>query len=169
MRKSNLFSKILAPIQVNLPLETNANWQLDLNSHPIFVRCVSDIGATTADLPPGVLYRVKATYKYVKEDADELSFEVGEMINVIEYDDPDDQVNYDKWQTYDCVTQTEFHADFWPLSFFLFFFGIFCRSSLSFIFVAHLHSNSKEEGWLMGQKDGTTIKGLFPANFTRPL
>lgn len=55
--------------------------------------CVYEIGATTADLPPGVLYRVKATYKYVKEDADELSFEVGETINVIEYDDPDDQVN----------------------------------------------------------------------------
>lgn len=37
------------------------------------------IGATTTDLPPGVLYRVKATYKYVREDADELSFDVGEV------------------------------------------------------------------------------------------
>lgn len=50
------------------------------------------IDATTADLPPGTLYRVKATYKYVKEDVDELSFDVGEIIRVIEYDDPDDQV-----------------------------------------------------------------------------
>lgn len=50
-------------------------------------------GATTTDLPPGVLYRVKATYRYIKEDADELSFEVGEIVNVIEYDDPEDQVN----------------------------------------------------------------------------
>lgn len=49
-------------------------------------------GATTTDLPPGTLYRVKATYKYVKEDVDELSFEVGDTINVIEYDDPEDQV-----------------------------------------------------------------------------
>lgn len=49
-------------------------------------------GATITDLPPGVLYRVKSTYKYVKEDQDELSFEVGDVINVIEYDDPDDQV-----------------------------------------------------------------------------
>ncbi|XP_055316195.1 myc box-dependent-interacting protein 1 isoform X2 [Sitodiplosis mosellana] len=73
--------------------------------------------ATTTDLPPGVLYRVKATYKYVKEDVDELSFDVGETIQVIEYDDPEDQ----------------------------------------------------EEGWLMGQKEGTNEKGLFPANFTRPL
>uniref|UniRef100_A0A0A1XH83 Amphiphysin n=1 Tax=Zeugodacus cucurbitae TaxID=28588 RepID=A0A0A1XH83_ZEUCU len=73
--------------------------------------------ATTSDLPAGVLYRVKATYGYVKEDVDELSFEVGDIIRVIEYDDPEDQ----------------------------------------------------EEGWLMGQKEGTTEKGLFPANFTRPI
>ena len=49
-------------------------------------------GANTTNLPPGVLYRVKATYKYVREDADELSFDVGEIIDVIEYDDPEDQV-----------------------------------------------------------------------------
>ncbi|KAH8400884.1 hypothetical protein KR009_001634 [Drosophila setifemur] len=73
--------------------------------------------ANTADLPAGTLYRVKATYGYVKEDVDELSFEIGDTIRVIEYDDPEDQ----------------------------------------------------EEGWLMGQKEGTTEKGLFPANFTRPI
>lgn len=27
----------------------------------------------------------------------------------------------------------------------------------------------QEEGWLMGQKEGTNEKGLFPANFTRPI
>uniref|UniRef100_U5EZH2 Putative amphiphysin n=1 Tax=Corethrella appendiculata TaxID=1370023 RepID=U5EZH2_9DIPT len=75
------------------------------------------VGATTTDLPPGVLYRVKSTYKYVREDVDELSFDVGDIIDVIEYDDPEDQ----------------------------------------------------EEGWLMGVKQGTSEKGMFPANFTRPL
>lgn len=49
-------------------------------------------GATTANLPPGVLYRVKATYKYIREDSDELSFDVGDIINVVEYEDPEDQV-----------------------------------------------------------------------------
>lgn len=78
---------------------------------------VTTNGATTTDLPPGVLYRVKATYKYVREDVDELSFEVGDTINVIEYEDPEDQ----------------------------------------------------EEGWLMGIKEGTNEKGMFPANFTRPM
>lgn len=78
---------------------------------------VSQTSATTTDLPAGVLYRVKATYKYVREDVDELSFEVGDVINVVEYEDPEDQ----------------------------------------------------EEGWLMGLKEGTTERGMFPANFTRPL
>ena len=51
------------------------------------------LGATTENLPPGVMYRVKASYKYQAEDVDELSFEVGEVINVIEYEDPDDHVS----------------------------------------------------------------------------
>ena len=33
-------------------------------------------GATTDNLPPGVLYQVKAAYKYQAEDMDELQFEV---------------------------------------------------------------------------------------------
>lgn len=40
-----------------------------------------------------MLYKVKATYKYNREDVDELSFDVGEIINVVEYDDPDEQVS----------------------------------------------------------------------------
>ncbi|KAL1440369.1 hypothetical protein MTO96_001193 [Rhipicephalus appendiculatus] len=71
------------------------------------------IGATTTDLPAGV----RATYKYTAEDVDELNFESGEIIRVIEYDDPEEQ----------------------------------------------------EEGWLMGIKESTGEKGLFPANFTRPI
>ncbi|KAK8394475.1 hypothetical protein O3P69_006567 [Scylla paramamosain] len=74
-------------------------------------------GATTEGLPPGVLYRVRATYKYTREDVDEISFEVGEIINVVEYEDPEEQ----------------------------------------------------EEGWLTGVKESTNEKGLFPANFTRPM
>lgn len=65
---------------------------LDNDSNCFFFLIAIFTGATITDLPPGVLYRVKSTYKYVKEDMDELSFEVGDVINVIEYDDPDDQV-----------------------------------------------------------------------------
>jgi hypothetical protein len=49
-------------------------------------------GATTENLPAGVLYRVKATYKYNREDVDELSFEIGDSIRVVEYEDPEEQV-----------------------------------------------------------------------------
>ncbi|XP_057375579.1 myc box-dependent-interacting protein 1-like isoform X3 [Daphnia carinata] len=48
-------------------------------------------GATTDNLPPGVLYRVRATYKYQAEDEDELSLEVGDTVQVIEYEDPEEQ------------------------------------------------------------------------------
>ena len=51
------------------------------------------LGATTDNLGPGVLYQVKASYKYQAEDVDELNFEVGEVIDVVEYDDPEEQVN----------------------------------------------------------------------------
>ncbi|XP_049293001.1 myc box-dependent-interacting protein 1 isoform X2 [Anopheles funestus] len=95
----------------------SANADADIPTPATTGAAVSQTSATTAELPPGVLYRVKATYKYVREDVDELSFEVGDVINVVEYEDPEDQ----------------------------------------------------EEGWLMGTKDGTNEKGMFPANFTRPL
>ncbi|XP_060838125.1 amphiphysin isoform X3 [Rhopalosiphum padi] len=78
---------------------------------------ISMNGATTDNLPPGVLYRVVATYKYDAEDTDELSFEKGEIISVVPYDDPETQ----------------------------------------------------EEGWLIGIKENTGEKKMFPANFTRPL
>lgn len=52
------------------------------------------LGATTDNLPPGVLYRVVATYKYDAEDTDELSFEKGEIISVVPYDDPETQASY---------------------------------------------------------------------------
>ena len=35
---------------------------------------------------------MKAAYKYQAEDADELSFEVAECIQVVEYDDQEEQV-----------------------------------------------------------------------------
>lgn len=67
--------------------------------------------------PPVYLHRVRSTYKYLAEDEDELSFEAGETIQVVEYDDPAEQ----------------------------------------------------EEGWLMGIKESTGQKGLFPANFTKQI
>ncbi|KAG1676577.1 Amphiphysin [Nymphon striatum] len=75
------------------------------------------VGATTTNLPEGVLFRVKSTYKYVSEDADELSLEPNEIIQVIEFEEVEEQ----------------------------------------------------EDGWLMGVKEENGERGLFPANFTRPI
>jgi len=52
---------------------------------------------------PGVLYRVRATYRYVKEDVDELSFEAGEIIRVIEYEEPEEQVEL-------CLSNIQFRS-----------------------------------------------------------
>ncbi|XP_002736694.1 myc box-dependent-interacting protein 1-like [Saccoglossus kowalevskii] len=51
----------------------------------------STITTTEEYLPPGVLYKVRATHKYESMDTDELSFEKGEIIFVVPFDDPDDQ------------------------------------------------------------------------------
>lgn len=40
-----------------------------------------------------VLTQVKATNPYVAEDQDELTFENGETISVIAFDNPDEQVS----------------------------------------------------------------------------
>ena len=93
-------------------------------------------GASTDNLPPGVLYKVKATYKYQAEDMDELAFEVGEIIDVIEYEDPEEQVRQ-RNMVRECGNVN--------------------------------YSMLQEEGWLMGVKDSTGQKGLFPANFTKPI
>ncbi|KAL3279919.1 hypothetical protein HHI36_017426 [Cryptolaemus montrouzieri] len=68
------------------PVETPSRPVSEQNGTPT----VSN-SASTDNLPPGVLYKVKATYKYNREDVDELSFEVGEIIQVVEYDDPEEQ------------------------------------------------------------------------------
>lgn len=46
------------------------------------------------ETPPAgcnVLYQVQGTYKYNAEDVDELSFNVGDIIDVVAYDDPEEQ------------------------------------------------------------------------------
>ena len=89
-------------------------WITFQSSHPPFFPLS---GAITDNLPSGVLYKVKASYKYQAEDVDELQFEVGEIIQVVPYEDPEEQ----------------------------------------------------EEGWLMGIRESNGQKGMFPANFTRPI
>merc|ERR1739848_439717 len=108
-------TKDYEPVGGDRNSDLNGSSRLNGNTRPDMYELPS--GASTDNLPPGVLYKVKATYKYQAEDMDELQFEVGEIIDVIEYEDPEEQ----------------------------------------------------EEGWLMGVKDSTGQKGLFPANFTKPI
>ena len=84
-----------------------------------------------------MLYQVKAAYKYQAEDMDELQFEVGEVIDVVEYEDPEEQVELQHMSQHEPGLDTVYMF--------------------------------QEEGWLMGVRSSTGQKGLFPANFTRPI
>ncbi|XP_021003524.1 myc box-dependent-interacting protein 1 isoform X2 [Parasteatoda tepidariorum] len=112
LRKPAKIEKDYEPVEVN-----ELNQMGDSKDQKLDELYDIPVGATTTDLPAGVLYRVRATYKYTGEDVDELSFEIGDIIRVVEYEDLEEQ----------------------------------------------------EEGWLMGMKEATGEKGLFPANFTRPI
>lgn len=69
------------------PLKQKSNGTT--NNKAINVEDKSSINTTNK--PPVYLHKVRATYKYLAEDEDELSFEAGEIIQVIEYDDPQEQ------------------------------------------------------------------------------
>jgi len=112
VQKGTLPKKILPKPQI-ISSMNNINNSYDVSNN----KNATPKGATTENLAPGVLYQVKASYKYQAEDVDELNFEVGEVIDVVEYDDVEEQ----------------------------------------------------EDGWLMGIKKTTGQKGMFPANFTRPM
>lgn len=64
-----------------------------------------------------VLRKVRATHRYTAEDTDELSFDAGEVITVLEAREED----------------------------------------------------LLDDGWLLGVKQSDGVRGVFPANFTKPL
>lgn len=91
---------------------------------PAIANVIDEIGSSLAigdemdtETNPNCLYKVKTNYKYLAEDADELCFEADEVIQVIPFEEHQEQ----------------------------------------------------EEGWLMGIREYNGQKGLFPANFARPL
>ena len=47
--------------------------------------------------------------------------------------------------------------------------GLFWNLLLILRILTYIYIFFQEEGWLMGYKDATGQKGMFPANFTRPI
>lgn len=85
---------------------------------PIAMPLTAALNAQDGGVPEHrILFKVLATHKYVGEDIDELTFDIGEIITVVPFDDPDEQ----------------------------------------------------DDGWLMGVKESTKEKGVFPENFTKRL
>lgn len=95
-------------ITTNVPLDHDDNEQASSNKDKCATKSLNSNGSTALDTksqvandecsnaissskPPVYLHKVCATYKYKAEDEDELSFEAGEVIQVIEYEDSDEQ------------------------------------------------------------------------------
>ncbi|KAG5261540.1 hypothetical protein AALO_G00285420 [Alosa alosa] len=52
---------------------------------------VTNGASDSGDLPPGVLYKVKALHDYAATDGDELEMKSGEVVFVVPFDAPDEQ------------------------------------------------------------------------------
>ncbi|CAL1277287.1 unnamed protein product [Larinioides sclopetarius] len=77
------------------PTTTERNMNLEMLSEMSANEEITeeDKSENKSEIPLGVnaLYQVQGTYKYTAEDVDELSFNVGDIINVVAYDDPEEQ------------------------------------------------------------------------------
>lgn len=92
-------------IKTNVPLDhDNDEQQASVMKDKRATKSLNSNGSTLSDSdadkgfnvnsnskPPKYLHKVCATYKYKAEDEDELSFEAGEIVQVIEYEDLDEQ------------------------------------------------------------------------------
>lgn len=79
---------------ITTPVIANSAESANGSSHPSDLPSKPSIqneSALKTAKPPTYLHKVRATYKYLAEDEDELSFEAGEIIQVIEYEDPSEQ------------------------------------------------------------------------------
>ncbi|XP_053707218.1 myc box-dependent-interacting protein 1b isoform X6 [Synchiropus splendidus] len=52
---------------------------------------------SNCEMPPGFLYKVKAIHDYAATDGDELELKIGDMVLVVAFDNPDEQVRDDGW------------------------------------------------------------------------
>ncbi|KAM8873063.1 myc box-dependent-interacting protein 1b isoform 6-T6 [Synchiropus picturatus] len=53
--------------------------------------------SSNCEMPPGFLYKVKAIHDYAATDGDELELKIGDMVLVVAFDNPDEQVRDDGW------------------------------------------------------------------------
>ncbi len=59
--------------------------------------------------PSVACLQVQGTHPYAGEDTDELTFDAGEVINVLPFEDPDDQVRPSRRQHVDSTCGTSKH------------------------------------------------------------
>uniref|UniRef100_A0A3B1JY67 Myc box-dependent-interacting protein 1 n=1 Tax=Astyanax mexicanus TaxID=7994 RepID=A0A3B1JY67_ASTMX len=83
----NLFEDALVPnINVPQPSQTDAAATTLSNAATTVTN-----GSSDAELPSGVLYKVKALHDYAATDSDELDLKSGDIVLVLPFDNPDEQ------------------------------------------------------------------------------
>ncbi|XP_015460021.3 myc box-dependent-interacting protein 1b isoform X10 [Astyanax mexicanus] len=83
----NLFEDALVPnINVTQPSQTDAAATTLSNAATTVTN-----GSSDAELPSGVLYKVKALHDYAATDSDELDLKSGDIVLVLPFDNPDEQ------------------------------------------------------------------------------
>ncbi|XP_024918113.1 myc box-dependent-interacting protein 1b isoform X6 [Cynoglossus semilaevis] len=69
------------------------DWDVDIQQQAVtFTDPKSAVtNGSGSDLPPGFLYKVKATHDYAATDGDELELKIGDVVLVVAFDNPDEQ------------------------------------------------------------------------------
>uniref|UniRef100_A0A3Q2YFQ6 Bridging integrator 1 n=1 Tax=Hippocampus comes TaxID=109280 RepID=A0A3Q2YFQ6_HIPCM len=106
----NLFDSAATPdISVTSPTEVCLdNWcsqTVEYSFHFSFSLCSTpavneepvEAKADSPDMPPGFLFKVQVMHDYAANDTDELEMKAGDVVLVIPFDNPDEQVQKRKW------------------------------------------------------------------------
>ncbi|KAL2087857.1 hypothetical protein ACEWY4_016685 [Coilia grayii] len=73
------------------PLQREGEEPSNLDAPGAESNAVANGSSDSGDLPPGVLYKVKAMHDYAATDGDELEMKAGDVVLVMAFDNPDEQ------------------------------------------------------------------------------
>ncbi|KPP71640.1 myc box-dependent-interacting protein 1-like, partial [Scleropages formosus] len=113
-----------------------------------------------AEMPPGFLYKVVVMHEYTASDADELELKSGEVLLVVTFDKPEEQVGVGVATSPEC-------GDCCKCA---------CPTKVRLCVNSPSAACSQDEGWQMAVKESYWLenkdlkaKGVFPENFTQRL
>ncbi|XP_037552582.1 myc box-dependent-interacting protein 1b isoform X2 [Nematolebias whitei] len=86
---SQNLNDIMTKMEEQRQLNEEANHSESASSAPKLQSLVTN--GSNGELPPGFLYKVKAVHEYTATDNDELELNIGDVVLVLAFDNPDEQ------------------------------------------------------------------------------